>query len=185
MRAVARPRRQAPEACGDALVAAAAVLGENQFQEEEPGSWSAAGCALAISGRDLPRRPRRSPTRIGRRQRVRLPVPTILHRRGLTANHADASASSRRPLPPSRTPQVAPAAFLRGGGGPSRRGRRGAPGGGEMRWRMRSRAVEIDRTGARGVAGQSIVRGARARCCRKIRCAPGTGPRERRNQFCE
>ena len=41
------------EACGDALVAAAAVLGENQFQEEEPGSWSAAGCALAISGRDF------------------------------------------------------------------------------------------------------------------------------------
>ena len=37
----------------DAIVAAAAVLGENQRQEEEPGRWSAAGCALANAARDL------------------------------------------------------------------------------------------------------------------------------------
>ena len=32
---------------------AAAVLGENQRQEEEPGALSACGCALANAGRDL------------------------------------------------------------------------------------------------------------------------------------
>ena len=37
----------------DAIVAAAAVLGENQCQEEEPGRLSAGGCALANAGRDV------------------------------------------------------------------------------------------------------------------------------------
>lgn len=37
----------------DCIVAAAAVLGENQRQEEEPGRLSAGGCALANAARDL------------------------------------------------------------------------------------------------------------------------------------
>ena len=36
----------------DAIVAAAAVLGENQRQEEEPGRLSSGGCALANVARD-------------------------------------------------------------------------------------------------------------------------------------
>ena len=40
-------------AAADAIVAAAAVLGENQRQEENPGAMSAGGCALANAGRDL------------------------------------------------------------------------------------------------------------------------------------
>lgn len=38
-------------ACADHVVAAAAVLGENQRDEEEPGALSAGGCALANVGR--------------------------------------------------------------------------------------------------------------------------------------
>ena len=39
--------------CGDEIVAAASVLGENQKLAENPGSLSGAGCALANSGRAL------------------------------------------------------------------------------------------------------------------------------------
>ena len=37
----------------DRMVSAAAILGENQRQEEEPGALSAVGCSLANAGRDL------------------------------------------------------------------------------------------------------------------------------------
>ena len=38
--------------CSNHVVAAAAVLGENQCQDESPGALSAAGCALGNAGRD-------------------------------------------------------------------------------------------------------------------------------------
>lgn len=50
------PLRSCSEAllrASDQMVAAAAVLGENQLQEEEPGRLSAGGCALGNAGRDL------------------------------------------------------------------------------------------------------------------------------------
>ena len=40
-------------AAGDHTVAAAAILGENQCDEEDPASLSAGGCAIANAGRDL------------------------------------------------------------------------------------------------------------------------------------
>ena len=43
---------RALKAAGDHTVAAAAILGENQCDEEEPGSLSAGGCAISNAGRD-------------------------------------------------------------------------------------------------------------------------------------
>eukprot|EP00959_Pyramimonas_sp_CCMP1952_P459475 9478319-Pyramimonas_sp.AAC.1 len=40
-------------ACGNEIVAAASVLGENQKLTENPASLSGAGCALANSGRAI------------------------------------------------------------------------------------------------------------------------------------
>eukprot|EP00966_Prymnesium_polylepis_P133556 3086820-Prymnesium_polylepis.1 len=37
----------------DSMVAAAATLGENQCLEDDPGSLSAGGCALAAVGRSM------------------------------------------------------------------------------------------------------------------------------------
>lgn len=41
--------------CSDYMVAAAAILGENQCQDENPGALSAAGGSIANAGRDLER----------------------------------------------------------------------------------------------------------------------------------
>lgn len=41
------------EVAADKIVDAAAVLGENQRQEESPGELSACGCAVAIAAKDL------------------------------------------------------------------------------------------------------------------------------------
>ena len=153
------------EACGDALVAAAAVLGENQFQEEEPGSWSAAGCALAISGRDFAEAT--AALADSNWEAATGPLASAAAQfciaAASTASHADASAAFEEAAAAVEDASSCTGCIsLAAAAGPSL-----AEGGVALQTAAKfvgeygHGLADTDKAGARGVAGQSIVRGAR------------------------
>ena len=133
------------EACGDALVRGSPPCSvRTNFRRRSRAHGPLRAVRWRFRVATSPRRPRRAPTRIGRRRRVRLPalLRSFASPRPLPRATLMPPPRSRRPLPPSRTPRVAQGAFL-SRPQPDRASRRAA-----LRCRRRRNSSESTATGS-------------------------------------